>query len=306
MYNIFYNNFNFLTPKQKKMFRESDIFIHLLLFLSSMFEYKGFSDTVNTDFIEYYNILSPLGGCGIFDDGRGNKIVGYLTQGGFKDPYGVCETFNVNTLNGTNKQGLVDGINGAVIWNNKTHSNDLVLLSRYTEMLNLCETAQKCLLRYARLFPVFEVADENILNKIKEALKNADNGEPFTYATKSLTKLGFDGTAGVTPVQLGDISAVEKIQYLSTYHNDLLKCFFSMFGMAYSMSTKQAQQSIEEVHSENKISWILPNDRLNERKKGVDTYNKVFKENASVDFSKAWLDAYYEFMGKEGVEDVGV
>ena len=70
-----------------------------------------------------------------------------------------------------------------------------------------------------------------------------------------------------------------------------------MYGMAYSQSTKQAQQSIEEVHSENKISWILPNDRLNERQKFAEIYAKVFKHpDASVDYSQAWLDAYNEYM----------
>ena len=74
-----------------------------------------------------------------------------------------------------------------------------------------------------------------------------------------------------------------------------------MYGMAYSQSTKQAQQSIEEIHSESKISWILPNDRLNERKKFAETYRKVFKHpDASVNFSQAWIDAYNEYM-KGGV-----
>lgn len=73
-----------------------------------------------------------------------------------------------------------------------------------------------------------------------------------------------------------------------------------MYGMAYSQSTKQAQQSIEEVHSENKISWIIPNDRKNERLKFAESYRNVFKRpEASVDFSQAWLDAYQEYM--EGV-----
>ena len=70
-----------------------------------------------------------------------------------------------------------------------------------------------------------------------------------------------------------------------------------MYGMAYSQSTKQAQQSIEEVHSENKISWIIPNDRRNERQNFAETYAKVFKHpGASVDYSQAWLDAYNEYL----------
>jgi ABC-type branched-subunit amino acid transport system substrate-binding protein len=163
-------------------------------------------------------------------------------------------------------------------------------------MFNLVDTAQKCLIRYARLFPVFQVEDTNVKTQIEQALKNADNGEPFTFTSKSLSKLGIDSRPGVDVINLGDISAVDKIQYLSTYHNDLLRRFYSMYGMSYAQSMKQAQQSIEEIHSDAKVSWIIPNDRLNERKKFIEKYNKVFGHNATVDFSQAWKDGYNEFL----------
>ena len=109
-------------------------------------------------------------------------------------------------------------------------------------------------------------------------------------------------------LKLGDISAIDKIQYLSTYHNDLLRRFFTMYGMSYSQSMKQAQQSIEEIHSDMNVSWIIPNDRLKERQKFVDKYNKVFKHNATVRYSDAWLKAYNKFLkeseGGENVEEV--
>jgi len=163
-------------------------------------------------------------------------------------------------------------------------------------MFNLIDTAQKCLIRYARLFPVFEVQDDNVKQQLNQALKNADNGEPFTFTTKALSKLGVDGTPGVNIFQLGDYSAVDKIQYLSTYHNDLLRRFYSMYGMSYSQSMKQAQQSVEEVTSDRIVSWIIPNDRLKERKKFIETYNKVFNHNATVDFSDAWKKGYEKYM----------
>lgn len=291
----FFNRFDFLNAKQKRFLRENDIFAHLLLFLSSMFEYKDFAPEINTDFIEFYTILNPTACCGVFREGN-KEILGYATEGGVLNDYGIPEAFNINTLGRHNKQGLVDGVNTAICWNNKLHTSDLVKLGRYTEMLNLVETAQKCLIRYARLFPVFEVEDTNVQQQIQSALKNADNAEPFTFSNKSLTKLGIDGRPGVNVVNLGDISAIDKIQYLSTYRNDLLRCFYSIYGMSYSQSMKQAQQSIEEIHSDAKISWIIPNDRLNERKKFTEKYNKVFGHNASVDYSKAWLDGYEEFL----------
>ena len=292
----FWGKFNFLSAKQKRFLRENDIFAHLLLFLSSMFEYEGMSDSINTDFIEFYCILNPRAAAGVFRDDNGTEILGYATDGGLLDEYGIPSEFNINTLGIPNKQGLVDGLNTAICWNNKLHKSDLIKLNRYTEMFNLVDTAQKCLIRYARLFPVFQVEDTNVKTQIEQALKNADNGEPFTFTSKSLSKLGIDSRPGVDVINLGDISAVDKIQYLSTYHNDLLRRFYSMYGMSYAQSMKQAQQSIEEIHSDAKVSWIIPNDRLNERKKFIEKYNKVFGHNATVDFSQAWKDGYNEFL----------
>lgn len=298
---FFFEGFNFLTAKQKKFLRENQIFINLLLFLSSMFEYKGMAETINTDFIEFYLALTPRACCGVYKNNKGREILGYATEGGILNEYGIPEMFNINTLNQNNKQGAVDGVNAAICWNNKTHTSDMIQLSRFTELFNLVDTAQKCLIRYARLFPVFEVENQQIKNQIDEALKNADNGEPFTYVNKGLSKIGMDGEPNMKILQLGDVNAVEKMQYLSTYHNDLLRRFFTMYGMNYSQSMKQAQQSIEEIHSDINVSWIIPDDRLKQRRKFIETYNEVFGHNATVDYSDAWKKAYEKYM-KEGGE----
>ena len=41
----------------------------------------------------------------------------------------------------------------------------------------MVDTAQKCLMKYARLFPVFEVDNDQVKSQVDNALKNADNGE---------------------------------------------------------------------------------------------------------------------------------
>lgn len=300
-----FNGFNFLTNKQKKFIRENQIFINLLLFLSSMFEYEGFADSVNTDFIEFYNCMTPRGTCGIFKNDRGTELVGWCASGGAIDAYGVPTKYSINTLNNNHKENAIDGVNAAIFYNNKTHTGDLAQLARYTELFNLVDTSQKCLMRYARLFPVFEVDNENVKQQLETALKNADEGEPFTYVSKGLSKIGIDGQPNLKILQLGDVSAVDKIQYLSTYHNDLLRRFFTMYGMSYSQSMKAAQQSIEEIHSDINVSWIIPDDRLNQRKKSVETYNKVFGHNATVRYSDAWIKAYEKYMeGGFGYEEM--
>jgi hypothetical protein len=300
---FFFEGFNFLTAKQKKFLRENQIFINLLLFLSSMFEYKGMDENINTDFIEFYLALTPRACCGVYKNNNNREILGYCTTGGGLNEYGIPEVFNINTLNQNNKQGAVDGVNAAICWNNKTHTSDMIQLSRFTELFNLVDTAQKCLIRYARLFPVFEVENQQIKNQIDEALKNADNGEPFTYVNKGLSKIGMDGEPNMKILQLGDVNAVEKMQYLSTYHNDLLRRFFTMYGMNYSQSMKQAQQSIEEIHSDINVSWIIPDDRLKQRRKFIETYNEVFGHNATVEYSDAWKKAYEKYMKEGGADE---
>lgn len=303
MFNCFFwNRFNFLSDKQKNFINKNQTFFNLLLFLSSMFEYEGFSDSVNTDFIEFYCSLTPMGCCGVFKNNAGTEILGYCSEGGELDAYGVPLKFNINTLNQNNKRGVVNGGNAAICWNNKLHLGDLPMLVKFTELFNLSDTSQKCLLKYARLFPVFEIDNEQVKQQLDGALKNADVGDPFTYVSKGISKLGLDGEPNMKILQLGDISAVDKLQYLSTYHNDLLRRFFTMYGMNYSQSMKAAQQSIEEIHSDADVSWIIPTDRLNQRKKFVETYNKVFNHNATVKFSEAWLKSFEQWK-KEGGED---
>jgi hypothetical protein len=268
-----------------------------------MFEYKGMAENINTDFIEFYLALTPRACCGVYKNNKGREILGYATEGGILNEYGIPEMFNINTLNQNNKQGAVDGVNAAICWNNKTHTSDMIQLSRFTELFNLVDTAQKCLIRYARLFPVFEVENQQIKNQIDEALKNADNGEPFTYVNKGLSKIGMDGEPNMKILQLGDVSAVEKMQYLSTYHNDLLRRFFTMYVMNYSQSMKQAQQSIEEIHSDINVSWIIPDDRLKQRRKFIETYNEVFGHKATVEYSDAWRKAYEKYMKEGGADE---
>lgn len=301
IYNNFFINMDFIPKKFMKFFRESDIAVDLLIFLSSMIEYKGFAPELRTEFIEYYCSLNPYAAAGVFKTKSDTEVVGYVNTGGAIDAYGIPHAFNVNTMNTNNKEGLIDGENGAICWNNKAHFPDLYKIMKFTELLSLVDTSQKCLLKYARLFPIYEVQDDLVKEQIQKALKNADNGDPITYTTKALSKLGIDGTPGVNIINLGDISAVDKIQYLSTYRNDVLRCFYSIYGMSYSQGMKAAQQSIEEIHSDNKVSWILPDDRLNERRKFAESYNKWTGRSASVDYSKPWLDSYKEFTQEGGI-----
>lgn len=300
----YFDKFSFLTPKQKKWMRENDIFANLLLFLSSIFEYDGLPESINADFIEFYNLLSPMGCCGVFEE-NGRLVLGYCTEGGMLDEYAQPVAFNINTLGLEHKEHVIDKMNGSICWNNSLHRNSLTLLNRFAEKFNLVDTAENCLAKFSRIFPIVKVDDSRMEKEINKAFNNSQMGEPFTIVDKGLTKLGVDKSQSIEMIQIGDYNAIDKMQYLSTYYNDLLRRFYQMFGMSIENSFKQAQQSIEEVTSGSIASWIIPEDMRKQRQKFIDSLNETFGSKygftASVKYSDAWSKGYKKYM--ESIDD---
>ena len=68
-------------------------------------------------------------------------------------------------------------------------------------------------------------------------------------------------------------------------------------------SGKMAQQTTEELQGYNSFSMIIPSNRLEERKKGIDDFNRIFNENVSITYSEAWDYGLYSNIEKEGVEN---
>lgn len=290
-----------LPPAQKMKLRECAQLDLLLTFLTSMFTYEGMDENLNTVFIDLYCSLIPDATCGVFEY-KGKEYIGYATSGGLIDAYGYPVAYNLNTLSYPKASGVINGINGAICHNNSIRRPDTIMLASFAELFTLCDTAQRTFLQNARLHPIYECDNSLIQQQVEEAYKESQEGTPNTYVTKAWSKLDASGQPGLKVNYLSDYNAVDKLQYLSTYHRDLLYRFFGLFGMSYNDSAKAAQQSVAEVTSNDKTSWIIPNDRLKERKKFIEAYNKVFNHNASVRFSDAWLDAYKNYL-EGGRED---
>ena len=78
----------------------------------------------------------------------------------------------------------------------------------------------------------------------------------------------------------------------------MLRRFCTLYGQPMQTSGKMAQQTIEELQGYDSFSMIIPSNRLEERQKGIDEFNRVFGENVTVEYNDAWQDSLF----KKGVQ----
>ena len=194
------------------------------------------------------------------------------------------------------------GVNAVLIWNNTEFTGDFII-SWYAKMFKEIDVSMEANVFNSRLHPIpvarnskIKSAIDNIFSSIKGETKSND-----TYSILSDTAFAeeINGTASkIDVLNLTDVKDVDKLQYLSKFHDDLLRRFCTLYGQPMQTTGKMAQQTVEEIQGYDSFSMIIPSNRLEERKKGIAEFNRVFGENVTVEFNDAWQDSLF----KKGVQ----
>jgi hypothetical protein len=295
----FYAN---LKQKFKKEFTE-DCYLDIMINnISSMlkYEYSEIYDNINFNTLEIVKILS--GSCGLFYDKDLKKVVGGTAfDGGKRDVNGVGMLITGNTLNGRAYRGI-NGIDCVYGFNNNLRTPENILY-KFAELFTECDVSQYANLLYARLNPVLNVNDSKYINTLTDTLNNNKIGNVSIVNIKNKVT----NESGIERVDLNDVKDIDKLQYLSTYHNDLLRRFYTYYGLSLSEGVKQAQQSVNETSSNVASGFVYAFERLENAKKMCEMAVNVFGGEIFVDFSDAWkykIDEYENNINKkEGEED---
>lgn len=256
--------------------------------LGTMFVYDGAPETLNTDYLEQYLILNGM--VGIYKDKSGNIICSEVSMGGKPDVYGVGTTPITTTQNGQNKtwestwkkDGLVVG------WNNNLHVPDMNI-GRFASLLADVDLSLYYNLIYSRLLPMPTASSADQKRAIEDAFKAMLEGKPQVILSDNILADIVNGGKGIEVVNLTDVEASTKIQYLSHFHDDLIRRLYTMYGVCSANSTKMAQQSVDEINTSLAQSFIIPLDRLAHRQKMIDEINATFGLNMTVRFSEPLL-----------------
>ena len=300
--------FSTLKEKRQKAYRiESydEVFTNTLI---SMFTYRG--DSVPEEILEYQSfidIYSMLdGACAIWqltpercpnaqgDAMEGKWIITPVDFAGSPDAYG----FGADAIC-TVKSGVVckfenwrENPDVAIIFNNSNYSPDMNI-GRFSDMLAELEVSMKLNVLFARMYPMPVVSSGKIQKAVETAIDNMRTGKIATVLDDdTLSKYVADTAANNTGIQTVNLTEVEKsqyIQYLAKFRDDLMRWFYSLYGMNSQGSSKMAQQTVDEVNQDNNASMILPHDMLRMRMKSLENQvNKKFGWDMEVSFSECW------------------
>lgn len=299
MYNyMFWNSFGCECKDSLELW----YYITLEQILTSMFDYNNLPRGLDRKYIEHCLIRFGCAGIVKIND---EYFVGIPAITPPLDNYGIGTKIVFTTFNGQHQITGTIGKDCVLIWNNSEFVNDYII-SWFAKMFKEIDKSMESNVYNSRLHPIPIAKNSKIKSAIDNIFKTikGENVKNETYSV--LSEQAFEDVISgkstpVDVINLTDVNNVDKIQYLSKFHDDLLRRFCTLYGHAMQTSGKMAQQTTEELQGYNSFSMIIPSNRLEERTKGIDDFNRIFNENVTVNYSEAW--DYGLYSNNEGVEE---
>lgn len=202
------------------------------------------------------------------------------------DAYGRGTLYTGALLSGEPMEGIINE-DVIIIYNNYIRTPDLPLFVSFAKRLAEVDTSLDSNVFYSRLAPIIKVANGKIKAAVDEVLADIDAGALKSIISDEL-ELDIEGLKSIDIFNITDVKDVDKIQYLSKYHDDLLRRLYTLGGHAMAGTQKMAQQSAYEVGQNDTIAMIYPSERFITLSEGVEQVNKLFNTNMKVEYSEPW------------------
>ena len=177
-----------------------------------------------------------------------------------------------------------------VMFNNSVMAPDLNI-DRIADLMTELDKSMRFNVIYSRLYPMPVATDENTRKAADMALDNMIKGEIKTILAnpKELEEYA-NGNDDIIPiVNISDVKNSDRIQYLSKFHDDIVRWFYTMYGMDINSTSKLAQQNSDEIKTMQGVSMVLPTNMFDEAQKAVELLNKKFGWNCSIEYNTPWL-----------------
>lgn len=239
-------------------------------------------------------ILITNGCCGItkVNDKFVVGVASYLSNG----TYGIGTDVKITTFGEIDgDKGLVldrkIGVDCVIIFNNNTHSPDLDLCV-YANTLCEIDKSLDALIKNSRIHPIPIAKNREQKAQISKAIEDNDKGITSTILSENVLSDLMGEDKGINILNITDVNASDKLQYLSLYYNDILRRFYTKYGHVMQNNGKLAQQTRDEVNDMSLISFIEPLTKLANRQQGYDCLNKLYGTTFNCAFSETWALEY--------------
>lgn len=216
--------------------------------LNNLFHYKTDLEMPH-NFETYLRIYGSIG----FDLKNKRWVVGW--SNGQRDELGNPITYCAHTL-ATNHQAYNLEVGKEVIlcYNNSLHASDSPIIEWYCSMIKECDISIKYQIINSRLIPILAVTDDRMKKEAEEIFKNIKAGAPCIITT--------DLIQDIKTVDIIDNGNLDKMQYLTSFNENINKRLFNEFGIDIDLKDKRAQvnstelQAYEDVDTLNYLSYF--------------------------------------------------
>lgn len=175
-------------------------------------------------------------------------------------------------------------------YNNSLHASDAPIIEWFCDLMRETDISIKCQILNSRLIPMVSVSSDAVKKQIEEAFKDYHAGKPIVI-TSSLAD-------DINVLDIIDNRNIEKMQYLTSFYEDLTKRLYNEFGINIRTEDKRAQVNNPELAAFDDLNTINYLSNYQER---LD-FAKRMKE-AGIDFECIPSPVFAEEPNEEEIED---
>ena len=272
----------------KNISRETSNIWMLYLIVFDLFNWT-LPDEIRKEFIEWQ--LLKFGYVAIWID-QGKYYCGFITALDF-DSYGIpkdgssvqCITRWGDQFNKTLGKDCI------IIYNNDIRTPD-IWLGFFANMLSECDTSQYTLAKKSRCCPLPVVSGGANKATVDEAIKSVDQGITTTVVDEDTIRRlsGDENQKYIDMVNITYPSQIQNMQYLSKFHDDLMRRFCNIYGLPLQSTGKMAQVTEKEIEGYSTLSLVIPDQMMRARKDGIALGKRVFGESFpfDIDYGEPW------------------
>lgn len=279
--------FSELKPKQKTFLTEISYQDVLAEYVLGMLDYPNFP--VEIEYVRYLDfLLLKEGKAALYKSKHwGRWVIGNVSFEGIDlNEYGMLQDAHVFDRAGHDEL-FKDWLNSQecfIFFNNRNHTPD-INIPRYADLLAKIDISLNANIVNSRMSPIVVTRDQNVANQIKAILEQNHDGH-----TETVTSSGniLNDQDELTVVNITDVNASDKIQYLLHAKDDLTREFLNLYGLHITGTGKMAQQSVEEITGSNNAALVIPYEMIKARNDTLQRFNALYGLNVVCQLSKSW------------------
>ena len=184
----------------------------------------------------------------------------------------------------------------AVGYNNLLHTPEYDIV-RFAKILAETDTSMYCNVMNSRISPILLADNNNQKVALDTAIQNVYSGKLSSIAFNDIIdKINANSTKENSHIlHLTEPKNIEKLQYLSKFHDDLIRRLCNLHGVTMNTTGKMAQLTQAELNEYSQFSGIYIQQQYDLLCEYIDEANRIENWNMSVEYG----DSFRRFIKKD-------